>query len=224
MPMEQRYLDLLQDGARQLGITLQEDEIRRLSIYLETLLFWSPRIDLVSQHDPAEIIRKHFLDSLAVVRLLPAASAILDLGSGAGFPGIPLAFMQPQIAVALVETRRKRISFLREVNRKTGAQNLTIHEGRAEELAIREELHAAFDVVITRATWSVPTFLRQAAPFLRDQGLAMAMQGPHTESGSLQTFPLGPGEFFQPTSWHEYTLPFGSERRLLLGFTKQGAS
>ena len=203
MPIEQHHLDLLHDGARQLGLALQGDEIRWLSIYLEALVFWSSRIDLVSQHDPTEIVRKHFLDSLAVARLLPSAAAMLDLGSGAGFPGIPLAFMHPHVAVVLLEVRRKRVNFLREVNRKTGVQNLTIHEGRAEELAKRPELQAAFDVVITRATWSVPTFLRQAAPFLRDQGSAMAMQGPHAEIAPFQTFPVGLGVFFRQTSQHE---------------------
>lgn len=222
--MEQHHLELLQDGAQQLGLTLRENEARLLSIYLETLIFWASRIDLVSQRDPAEIIRKHFLDTLAVARLLPTVSTILDLGSGAGFPGVPLALMHPHLAVALVEIRRKRVSFLREVKRKTGAQNLTIHEGRAEELAEKSQLRAAFDLVITRATWSIPTFLLYAYPFLRDQGTAMAMQGPQAEGEPEQLFSVDSDRVFRQTGRHEYTLPFGNERRLLLSFTQQRAS
>ncbi len=222
--MEQPHLELLQDGAQQLGLTLRENETRHLSIYLETLIFWAARIDLVSQHDPAEIIRKHFLDTLAAAVRLPAVSTILDLGSGAGFPGVPLALMHPHIAVALVEIRRKRVSFLREVKRKTGAQNLTIYEGRAEDLAEKSELRAAFDLVITRATWSIPTFLQYACPFLRDQGTAMAMQGPQADNEPAQLFSVGSDRVFQQTGRYEYTLPFGNERRLLVSFTKQKAS
>jgi 16S rRNA (guanine527-N7)-methyltransferase len=153
-----------------------------------------------------------------VVPYLPKAVSILDLGSGAGFPGIPLAIALPQTSISLIEIRRKRVSFLRHVARRIGAKNLAVHEGRAEELAKDPLLHDAFDVVITRATWKIPTLLEFAYPFLRERGQVHAMRGPRNNDES-PLLDLS-SEKFTYINRHDYALPFGSEQRCLLVFCK----
>jgi 16S rRNA (guanine527-N7)-methyltransferase len=218
MRVIQAHILLLQEGARNLGVELTDKALARFSTYLEELLFWSPKSDLISQTDPAAIIRKHFLDSIAVITYLPKDAFILDLGSGAGFPGIPLAIMLPQTSITLIEVRRKRVSFLKHVARSIGVKNLAIHEGRVEELARDPHLQEAFDIVITRATWNIPTLLEFARPFLRERGRILAMRGPRNNDDS----PLRDiaNEKFPYIGHHSYTLPFGSEQRNLFVFGK----
>src|ERR1051325_10413786 len=113
------HLQVLTEGATRLGVPLSDAAVTQLMLYLDELLRWSPKIDLVSQTDPKEIVRKHFLDSLAVIPFFAEQTTLLDLGSGAGFPGLPIAMALPHSSVSLVEVRRKRVNFLKEVIRKS---------------------------------------------------------------------------------------------------------
>jgi len=221
MSSNHEHLQILIEGAAQLGVPLSEAAVTQLMLYLEELLRWSPKIDLVSQTDPKEVIRKHFLDSLAVVPFLSEKMMLLDLGSGAGFPGLPIAIALPQSSVTLVEVRRKRVSFLKEVVRKIKAANVTICEGRAEVLAANPSLYGKFAVVITRATWEVGIYLRHAVPFLEKTGIAIAMQGPRLGPQNFHTETLENVPSFRLSTSHEYSLPFGSENRCLLIFTQR---
>src|SRR5262245_9846012 len=121
---------LLTEGARFLGLELTSEQLTNFSLYLDELVRWSKVTNLISQADPEIIIRKHILDSLAVSLLIPSNIPILDLGSGAGFPGLVLAVVQPTCAVVLIEARRKRVSFLKETVRKTQSKNVRVYEGR----------------------------------------------------------------------------------------------
>lgn len=212
------HLKLLKEGAEKLGVHLTEKALSQFSLYLEELLLWSPKIDLVAQTDPVLLIRKHVLDSIAVASYLARAVNILDLGSGAGLPGVPLALVLPEISFTLIEARRKRVSFLKQVARKIGMQNLLIREGRAEVLAQDIALQDAFAIVITRATWSVVDLLELAYPFLRAEGKVFAMKGPrYEEERHLREFSR---EKYCLLNKHDYTLPFGTEQRTLLIFEK----
>jgi 16S rRNA (guanine527-N7)-methyltransferase len=211
---------LLREGAGSLGLKLSEATLARFSIYLEELQRWSKIADLVSQEDLESIIRKHLLDSLAVFLLIPQQSRLLDLGSGAGFPGLALAIVDPSLAVVLIEARRKRANFLKEAIRKTQVTNVKVYEGRVEALAKDKSFHETFDVVITRATWNISTFLQLARPFAKESGLALCMKGPRIEKEltSPEKFPLLWG--FCLKNRHKYTLPFGKEQREVIIFSK----
>lgn len=212
-------LPLLMEGAKVLGIQLSPEASSRLSMYIEELLRWSPKIDLISQTDPAEVIRKHILDALAVVPHIPEGAAVLDLGSGAGLPGIPLAVLLTQSHMTLLEVRRKRVSFLKTIARNLRLKNLTICEGRAEILAQKHPLRQAFDVVVTRATWDTEQFLRLATPFLRKSGVTIIMKGPENPKDhhrdAREEFPG-----FRLQEQRAYSLPFGREKRNLLIFAQ----
>jgi 16S rRNA (guanine527-N7)-methyltransferase len=221
MSINREHLQVLIEGATQLNVALSDAAITQLLLYLEELLLWSPKIDLISQTDPREIIRKHFLDSLAVIPFFPEKITLLDLGTGAGFPGLPIAIALPQCSVSLIEVRRKRVSFLKEVVRKIKTANVRIYEGRAEILAEDPSLYGEFANVITRATWEVTTYLRYASPFLKKTGTAIAMQGPQSDTKNFYRESLEDLPSFRLCNLHEYVLPFGSERRRLLIFAQQ---
>ena len=212
---------LFTQGARCLGLELSDEHIARFSLYLEEIARWSRATNLISQTDPEVIIRKHILDSLAIAPLLPADARLLDLGSGAGFPGLVLAILQPSRQVALIEARRKRVSFLKETVRRIKAVNVQAYEGRAEVLATEDSLRNRFAAVITRATWSLKEFLLLASPFVADGGIAVAMKGPQGKKELLDLNASLPTVDFCPKKIHEYTLPCGEERRQALIFAKQ---
>lgn len=210
---------LLVEGAQSLGLHLAKDVASNLALYIEELRRWSPKIDLISQTDPAEIIRKHILDSLAVSPYIPEGATILDLGSGAGLPGIPLAIFLTKSPVTLLEARRKRVSFLKTVARDLRLENLTIYEGRAETLAHEQQLRSAFAVVVTRATWDTEQFLHFSTPFVQKEGIAIIMKGSGISNAGNQE-KEDSHLAFHLREQREYALPFGKEQRKLLIFMK----
>ena len=210
---------LLLEGAKFFQVILSSEAIAQFSIFIEEIRRWSKVADLLSQTDPDILIRKHILDSLALLPLLPPGIRILDLGSGAGFPGIPIAIASSHIKIVLIEARRKRANFLKEVIRTLDLNNAHVHEGRAERLSEEEGWQAKFDVITTRATWNISTFLHFAHPFLRQNGTAIAMKGPKLQA-ELQT--LAKSRESQDFSTPEvtfYSLP-GNEKRNIAIFTK----
>ncbi len=211
---------LLTEGARALGVELAEEPLERFAIYLEEIARWSKVTDLVSQASPEAIIRKHLLDSLAVSPLIHSDSRLLDLGSGAGFPGLVLAIAQPARSVALLEARRKRVNFLKEVIRRIRVTTVRVCEGRAEALALEQALRESFEVVITRATWSLTEFLPLALPFVTTGGVAIVMKGPQFEK-ELRDLPALPSTGFSLKESYSYSLPFGREKRQALIFAKE---
>ena len=219
--LNQAQTHLLTEGARSFGLEISGEPLAHFSLYLEELARWSKITNLVSQADPETIIRKHILDSLAVSPLIPAEARLLDLGSGAGFPGLVLAMVEPARTVVLIEARRKRVNFLKDVVRKTQVKNVRVYEGRAEALSADHSLRNSFAVAISRATWSLKEFLSLAHPFVAPGGTLIAMKGPQgdQELRDFSGFPQTLGISLRNV--HEYTLPFGGEPRKAMVFAKQ---
>jgi 16S rRNA (guanine527-N7)-methyltransferase len=141
--------DELSLAALAIEVTLSAPALDRCKCYVETLLLWRQRLSLTSAKTAREIVLDHILDSLHLVPFLKAGCRVADIGSGAGFPGVPLAIACPQASFVLVESRRKRANFLREVARRINLLNVEVVEKRAEEL--RLGLPQPFDLVVSRA-------------------------------------------------------------------------
>jgi 16S rRNA (guanine527-N7)-methyltransferase len=198
------------DGA---GIVLGNELLNQLRVYVSTLLQWNRRVNLVSQSDPATILVKHIADSLMPSTLCHEHERVADLGSGAGLPGIPMAIARPDIDVTLVESNRRRVSFLTEAVRSTGLRRVHVVEARMASAAERPDLRGAFTLVIARALASLEDLLQHASPFLAPRGRAVAMKGPRHErelaaSAALRRFPLERVVL--------YKLPDGAERALVV--------
>jgi 16S rRNA (guanine527-N7)-methyltransferase len=146
--MAQRAWDGLSELAHQLfGVDLNQVEREQFVRYLDLLWLWSRRTNLISARSPTEIVDRHVLDSIAPLRFVRQAAAVADFGSGAGFPAVPLAILAPATRFYLVESRRRRATFLRHAARMLGLGNVQIFEGRGEEWRPNE----AVDLTIGRA-------------------------------------------------------------------------
>jgi 16S rRNA (guanine527-N7)-methyltransferase len=146
--------------------------VARFLRYRQELLDWNTRFNLTAITDPEEILIKHFLDSLSLLLVYNEPRArLLDIGSGAGFPGLALKIARPEWQVTLLEATGKKVAFLRHMIELLQLTGIEAVHGRAEELAHKVEYRASFDVVTARAVASLPTILEYAAPFCRVGGL-----------------------------------------------------
>jgi 16S rRNA (guanine527-N7)-methyltransferase len=171
--------DLLVAGARALGLHLTSVQVAAFAIYLEEIIRWSARTNLTALRRPEEIVRAGFLDSLACLPLIPPeASRAVDVGSGAGFPGLPLKLARPELSFTLVEASRKKVTFLHHVVRRLGLAGVRVLQRRAEELAADPEEAGAYDLALARAVAPPPDQGRLVRPFLRAGGIFLAQAGP----------------------------------------------
>jgi 16S rRNA (guanine527-N7)-methyltransferase len=179
---------ILTEAAGRLGISLSERDLDLFSIYREELIAWNRIISLVAIKSSLDLPIKHFIDSLTALPLLPRAGLrLLDVGAGAGFPGLPLKIVHPAIDLYLLEASRKKVSFLKELIRKLGLTNVTIIHERVEQVLKKTHFRASFDFVISRAAFKMPELLNMALHFLPPGGQLLALRGPGEEGSNQNT-------------------------------------
>jgi len=170
------------DLAGRYGLTLTPDMLEKFEVYRKMLLSWNEKINLTAITEPREILEKHFLDSMILlkVRELPLGARVIDVGAGAGFPGIPLKIVREDINLTLLDSLRKRTEFLQEVSRALGQSSEVIH-GRAEEAGHHPALRETFDAATARALAAMPLLCELCIPFVRTGGAFLALKGPQSE-------------------------------------------
>ena len=166
------------DGASAFGLVLSDDQADACLVYLVELEKWNRKINLTAIRDEREIVTKHFVDSFSYVRgFTPSPGmALLDMGSGAGFPALPIKIAAPDLSVTLVESVGKKGAFLRHIIRTLRLQNAVVLEARTGELPA--ERHGRYDVVTARAFADMGTALREGAAFLKKGGVMVLSRGP----------------------------------------------
>jgi 16S rRNA (guanine527-N7)-methyltransferase len=171
------------EKARLAGLDLGPLAAERLERYRDLLVAAAAQFNLTAVRDPEAVERRHLLESLALVRvlaqrgLLPPGARLLDVGSGAGLPGLPMKIARPDLAVGLLEANAKRCAFLREAIAALGLGGVEVLEGRAEDLARDPARRGAYDLVVARAVAPLPVLLEYALPFLRLDGHLAATKG-----------------------------------------------
>ena len=173
----------LVQGAAALGGPLDEPATARLARHFDLLLQWNRKINLTAITDPAQVIDRHFLDSLAVAPLLTGISTLVDIGSAAGFPGAVLAAVLPQLEVTAVDSIRKKVAFLETLRMET-LPNLRPIAARHSDLIAQSR---QFDAAISRATWDPSEWVREGAPLVKPGGLLIAL--PTTDQSAPQPPP-----------------------------------
>ena len=176
---------LLVEGAALLGVFLDENQVCLFERFLEELKKWNGKVNLTALRKDRDIVVKHFLDSLSLVKYLPFGVSLLDIGSGAGFPGIPLKIARPDISIILLEGSRKKVHFQKRIIRLLDLSNIQSIWGRSDQAEIRRDLGNRFDVVVSRAVSSGEVFLEGAAPFVRPGGVIAVMEGAQTRTLSI---------------------------------------
>jgi 16S rRNA (guanine527-N7)-methyltransferase len=171
----------LVEGAAALGLALDDEQLARFARLRDLLLDWNTRVNLTAITEPAEVVTRHFLDSLTCVLALSddlraRPLRLLDVGSGGGFPGLPLAIAFPRWQVTLLEATGKKTRFQEAAIAELGLTNTRALQGRAEELAHTKEHRRRYHVVTARAVAALPTLLEYCAPFARVGGMVIAQK------------------------------------------------
>jgi 16S rRNA (guanine527-N7)-methyltransferase len=216
--------EILGRGLRTMGLVLENEAaaLARLSRYFNELQKWNKKVNLVARTlDGEEILENHFLDSLSLLSLLPPAyrerETVLDIGTGAGFPGLVLKAACPGLRVCLVEPRKNRYFFLRHIARLLELPDLEILNVRLEGGAETPELAGrSFSLVTSRAFTGIAPFVKLAAPCLAEGGRIVMMKGPAAAGELAAIEGREPEGGFRITAVERLRLPFSGKKRLLL--------
>ena len=202
---------LLQEGASLLGVPLQRDQIEAFITYLSVLKRWNKRVNLTSHTTDKAIVEWNFLDSLIGVKGVSAQKGqrLLDMGTGGGFPGIPLKLLRPDLELTLVESVHKKAAFLLHLCGVLGLQGVSVLAERVEAIRDQLEHRGGYDIVSSRAFAKPGMTLKAAAPFLKPGGRVL-----------MYVARSGMRELGQPKGWKvqrvDYTLPLSRTDRVLL--------
>ncbi|MBI2082376.1 MAG: 16S rRNA (guanine(527)-N(7))-methyltransferase RsmG [Deltaproteobacteria bacterium] len=176
-------------------------------IYLQLLVKWNSKINLTTITDPMRVVEEHFIDSLAAIPYLEKSKSLLDIGSGAGFPGIPLAIARPEVQIVLCESIKKKSDFLREVVRQLNLKNVVIKNMRLEEGSIL----GRFDSIVSRGTMDIHSLIKLSGPSLSQNGQIISYKGPEVEKELLELELKG-----LRIEEYRYLLPYSKKRRVLI--------
>lgn len=176
------WADILEQGARAMGTDLEREKITQFAVHAKEVIAWNRFTKLTAIADPEEIAEKHFLDTVPLVPVIPFGSRVLDIGSGGGFPGIPLKVIRPDLHLSLIDASRKKVHFLKHVIRTLGLKDIEARHIRAEELSKEHQAKVArYNVIISKAASKLGKLLDQALPLLQRPGIIIAMKGMSVE-------------------------------------------
>jgi len=213
--MQEELKSILMDGAGRYGVHLDEEKVNIFFKYAELLKEWNEKINLTSIDEDRDIIIKHFIDSLSIVPFLKHCGSMIDVGTGAGFPGIPVKIALNNINVVLLDSLEKRIKFLDTVISETGITGIRAVHGRAEDFGKIDDYREKFDVSVARAVANLPVLLEYCLPFVKVGGAFIAMKGSNIEEidKSKKALDILGGEIEKVES---FSLPFDDISRNII--------
>ena len=216
--MEEKLSRIFSEAAAAMGIVLRERELSLFATYYRELLTWNKKINLLSVKSGRDIVIKHFIDSLTLLPYIGSETCrVLDIGSGAGFPGIPLKIAVDPLKVSLLESSRKKSSFLKHVIRSLALTDAVVIHNRAEFLMEDETYSGYFQIVTSRATSKLPELLQMGAFFLAPSGFLIAMKGKISDQEQTEAAGISHSLGLEHTGSHDLTLPItGGFRRIIL--------
>ena len=171
------FKEIMTENLKKLNIELAEKQLEQFYEYMNILIEWNKVMNLTNITEPIEVIQKHFVDSLTVLKHIKETDTIIDVGTGAGFPGIPIKIAFPKTKIVLLDSLNKRIKFLNEVIAKLKINDIEAMHGRAEELAHNKIYREKYDIAIARAVAPLNVLSEYLLPFVKVNGRAICMKG-----------------------------------------------
>lgn len=219
--MEKTLNNILADAAKKIGIILNEAQLSLFATYYRELLVWNKKINLVSAKSVLDVPVKHFIDSMTPLPFMTnLSSRLLDIGAGAGFPGIPMKIAAPSLKVSLLESSRKKTSFLRHIIRILGLEETDVIYNRVEHLMVDNVYRHGFDTVISRATFKLPVLISISSFFLSHNGNLVAMKGKSITDELEEAIKISETSGLTMLSCHDIRLPVTGDLRKIVIFKK----
>lgn len=183
----EKFSEIINKKIKYLSININNIQINRLYIFMNLLIEWNKKYNLTAILEPEEIITKHFIDSLTICDLIKKNSNIIDIGTGAGFPGIPVKIINEQLDITLLDSLNKRINFLENVIDELKLQNTIAIHSRAEDLGKDNKYREQFDYVTSRAVAPLNYLVEYMLPFVKIGGKCICMKGVNIEDELKQS-------------------------------------
>ncbi|NMM62039.1 16S rRNA (guanine(527)-N(7))-methyltransferase RsmG [Clostridium sp. P21] len=178
-----KYFDIMSDACKDVGLSFNKDIYSKFDQYKDMIKFWNEKINLTAIVDDEQIFKKHFIDCIKIFKFSPLkeAKSIIDVGTGAGFPGIPIKIMKQDLNLILLDSLNKRINFLNEVVNKISLKNVATIHGRAEDFSRKPEYREKSDAAVSRAVANLSVLSELCIPYIKVGGYFVAMKGPSVE-------------------------------------------
>jgi 16S rRNA (guanine527-N7)-methyltransferase len=217
--MDEKFLA---QNSLEIGVNLSEKQVSDFEKYYQMIIEKNKVMNLTAISDERDFVIKHFVDSLSVLRFLPEKRSIkvIDIGTGAGFPGIPIKIAREDLDVVLFDSLKKRLVFLDEVIDGIGLRNVRTVHGRAEDFGRKDGFRGNFDVVVSRAVANLKVLLEFCVPFLRQDGIFIAMKGQSYEEELLLSEKFIGEIGCEMVRKEEFVLPCSDYSRSILVFRK----
>lgn len=174
------FFNLMETAAKDVGLELTKEQYEKFIKYMRLVQEWNEKINLTAITEDNEFIKKHFIDCIKAFKsdAIKNADTLIDVGTGAGFPGLPIAILNPRTKVTLLDSLNKRVNFLNTVVRELDLKNVTTIHSRAEDGARKPELREKFDVATSRAVANMAVLSEFCMPFVKKNGHFVALKGP----------------------------------------------
>ena len=214
------FCKIIDEYLNELEIKLNDKQKEQFFKYMNMLIEWNEKINLTAIVEPKEVILKHFVDSITLSKYIKEGSYVADVGTGAGFPGIPLKILRDDIKIVLVDSLNKRINFLNEVISELNLEDIITIHSRAEEFGQNKEFREKFDVVTSRAVANLATLSEYLVPLAKVNGKCMCMKGPEIEeevSAGKKAIEILGGTI---TNIYKFNLPLSEIGRTIVEISK----
>ena len=175
------FKETIKKNLNGVNINLSDKQKEQFYRYMEILIEWNKVMNLTRITEPTEIISKHFIDSLMVYNRIEEESKIIDVGSGAGFPGIPLKIIYPKAQITLLDSLNKRVTFLKEIIKELKLEKIEAIHGRAEDYGRDNNYRERYDIAIARAVAPLNILIEYLMPFIKKEGKCILMKGPNAK-------------------------------------------
>ena len=175
----EEFKKIFLEEANKNNIKVNDEQIENLYKYMVGIIEWNDKVNVTAIVEERLFIVKHFIDSLLINHYLQGKERIIDIGTGGGFPGIPLKILNKEMKFTLIDSVNKKLNVIRDLSEKIGLENLEVIHTRAEDLANKKDYRECYDVATTRAVSNLSTILEYMIPFVKVGGIAVCMKGPN---------------------------------------------